>query len=218
MTIFDVNLLFKSVNSLNNPYGFHQCYVNDIHRVLERRRNLIYSIFILNEMFKSIKMEKRLTNRWILFLIIIPLFFSCNKKANDIITDDNVLIGTWADTVSSSPGGYYIYELVFDKYDSFTDKSDAYGIYNWQHNNELSGWYMRTGNFTSEGNKISFSTEKAISWDSFFGGNPITTTEKQVIFINCTFKISNDTLELSYITFPADGPENTIRKYKKRNN
>jgi len=169
-------------------------------------------------MFKSIKMETKLTYQWILLLIIIPLFFSCEKRADELMINDNVLIGTWADTIKASPGGYYIYELVFDNNNSFTDRSGAYGIYNGQHNNELSGWYVRTGNYELAENKISFSAEKTISWDSFFGGNPITTNDKQVIFLNCTFKISNDTLELNYITFPADGPENTIAKYKKRNN
>lgn len=158
------------------------------------------------------------TTRWMLSVILILLLSSCDKKDDDILIGDNVLIGTWVDTANALPNVYYINELIFDNNNSFTDKSSAYGIYSGQANNELSGWFVRTGNYELDKNKIGFLAEKVVSWDSFFGGDPVTTIETYVIFENCTFTINNNILELNYITYPADAPENTIRQYKKRNN
>jgi hypothetical protein len=153
----------------------------------------------------------------ILFVITVLLFSSCEKRADDKLISDNLIIGTWVDTTNANPGGYYINELILNNNATFTDKSSSYGIYNGQVKNELSGWFERTGNYEVNGNKISFVSKKVVSWDSFYGGDPVTNLETQVIFENCTFMINNNILELNYITYPADAPENTIREYEKRN-
>ena len=158
------------------------------------------------------------TTKWMLSVILILLVFACDTKDDDILIGDNMLIGTWVDTVNALPNGYYINELIFDNNNSFTEKSSAYSIYSGQANNELSGWFVRTGNYELDTNKIGFLAEKVVSWDSFFGGAPDTTIETYVIFENCTFTINNNKLELYYITYPADAPEITLRHYKKRNN
>ncbi len=157
------------------------------------------------------------TTGWILSVILILLLSSCEKKVDVKLINEKALIGTWADTVKASPNGYYINELIFDNTTLFTDKSSAYGIYNGQNNNELSSWFVRTGNYVLDENKINFNAKEVVSWDSFFGGDPVTTIKTQVIFENSTFSINNNILELNYIIYPADAPENTIRQYKKRN-
>lgn len=150
-----------------------------------------------------------------LSVISILLISSCEKKVDDKLIGDDILIGTWADTENALSGGYYVNELIFDN-SSFTEKSNSYGIYNEQDNNELSGWFVRTGNYELYKNKITFNAKEVVSWDSFTGGEPITTNESKVIFENCTYTINNNILELNYITYPADAPVNTIRQYKKR--
>ncbi|TLX72410.1 hypothetical protein E9993_17910 [Labilibacter sediminis] len=161
-------------------------------------------------------MKKKIqTTAWMLSVILVLLLSSCEKKDDDKLIDDNILIGTWVDTVNALPNGYYINELIFDSNTSFSEKSSAYGIYNGQDYNELSGWFVRTGNYGLVENKIEFTAKKVVSWDSFFGGDPVTTNETRVIFENSTFSINNDILELNYITYPADAPENTKRQYVK---
>lgn len=158
------------------------------------------------------------TTKLILFLISIFISFSCEKKDDDKLINDNELIGTWVDTVYAKPSGYRVYELIFNSTSSFTDKSSSYGIYNDQDNDELSGWFVRTGNYEVNNNKLKLISKKVVSWDSFFGGNPVTSSETQIIFENCTFTINRNILELNYITYPADAPENTTRRYKKLDN
>jgi hypothetical protein len=156
------------------------------------------------------------TTRWMLSVIITLLLSSCAKKDDVKLIDNNSLIGTWADTITVSTNGYYVDELIFNNNSSFTDKSNAYGVYEGQNDKELSGWYVRTGNYELNESKVSFNAKKTVSWDSFFGGDPVTTIKTQVIFEGCTFSINNDTLKLEYITYPADAPEITIKKYTKR--
>lgn len=158
------------------------------------------------------------TQNWMLLIVLILLVSSCNKKDNDILIDNNVLVGTWVDTVFALHNAYYINELVFNGNKSFTEKSYAYGIYSGQATDELSGWFERTGTYELDINKIEFLAEKVVEWDSFNGGEPVTTNETSMIFENCTFTVNNNILELNYITYPADAPENTTRQYQMKSN
>ena len=153
----------------------------------------------------------------ILLITSVLLFTSCEKSAIDRYNNENLLIGTWTDTVNVYPRGYYVYELIFNNSTSFLEKSSSHSIYSGQDKFELSGWFERTGYYELNDNNIIFASEKVVSWDSFFGGEPTTNFETQEIFENCTFKINDNVLELSYIIYPADAPVNTIRHYKKQN-
>lgn len=139
------------------------------------------------------------------------------KKENDKFKIDNSLIGTWVETVNATPSGYYVHELVFNNDLTFSDKSSSYGIYSSQGKNELSGWFIRTGNYDINNDKLNFISKKNISWDSFYGGSPVTVFKTQIIYENCSFKLNGDKLELNYTTYPADAPENTIRLYERQN-
>lgn len=98
-------------------------------------------------------------------------------------------------------GGYYVYGLIFNNSTSFLEKSSSHGIYRRQGKFELSGWFERTGYYELNDNKMIFASEKVVSWDSFFGGEPTTNFETQEIFENCTFKINDNILELNYTTY-----------------
>ncbi len=151
---------------------------------------------------------------WALSIVLIQMFFSCTEKDDQIAPVNSSLVGTWIDSVSVLDG-YYVNTLEIDNSGAFLDKSDAFGVYPGQTSSQLSGYFVRTGKFQTESNRIGFLVEKVVSWDSFFGGEPETTIESYTIFENCTFDVRDDLLELRYTTYPADAPEQTIRVYKK---
>jgi hypothetical protein len=142
------------------------------------------------------------------------MLISCENSGDNILDTDAELAGVWVDTVDALPKGYYVNELSFET-NQFTEKTTSFGTYPGQDNNTISGWFIRTGSYNLKSNKIVFVVNETVSWDSFFGGDPITTMETGVIFENCVFNIENDILELNYITYPADAPEHTIRRYLK---
>jgi hypothetical protein len=137
------------------------------------------------------------------------LFIACDKQENDN------LIGTWVQNANASPREYYVYELVFNDDLTFSKKLSSYRI-NSQYINELSGWIIRTGSYDINNDKLNLISKKCITWDSFSGGSPDTIFETQKIYKDCVFKLIGDKkLVLNYISYPADGPMNTIITYKK---
>lgn len=163
------------------------------------------------------RMKKAIfVTRLALSLTAVFLFSSCENEEDDTPAG-NLLTGRWVNTVEANPDGYYTDELIFNDDASFTEKSNSYGIYDGQDDDELSGWYERTGTYQITGDQLSFVSDKVVSWDSFFGGDPVTRYETREIFEGCTFRISNNTLEITYIIYPADAPENTTRQYQKQN-
>jgi hypothetical protein len=160
------------------------------------------------------KMQNHALNGFLAILLIATLT-SCNKKSDDRTIYENDLVGFWVDTIAAYPTGYYINKLDFDKYGKFTEASYSFGIYSGQAINDLSGWYVRNGTYTIEENKIDFLSKKVVTWDSFSGGEAVTTYDSYPIFEDCSFSITSDTLEIRYITYPADAPINTLRHYQK---
>lgn len=150
-------------------------------------------------------------------IIILSFFltigiFGCGKEA-DTPKGENVLVGNWIDTETAQPNGSYVNELRFNNDLTFSSKSSNYGIYGGQNPNDLSGWFEFTGNYSINSDKIGFISHKVVSYDSFYGGSPETKVQDQILFENCTFNIKDEILEINYITYPADGAENTKREF-----
>jgi len=139
----------------------------------------------------------------------ILLFISCSKEG------DSKLTGTWTERVNALPTGYYINELTFNADSTFSSKGSSYGIYGWQGQNDLSGWYEFVGNYSQSSNSLGLISHKVTSWDKFYDGQPFTEIKDQLLFENCKYKITKQVLEINYTTYPADGPVNTTRIYTK---
>lgn len=158
--------------------------------------------------------KQGLNSIFLSLILIITIAFSCQKEEVCVI-GNRALIGSWADTVSVTDGGTFVDELTLHESGLFTKIINSYGVYEGQDELDLSGWHILSGTFSQEGDRLNFQSEKAVSWDSFSGDDPIAKVEKQTIFENCTFTIHDDLLELSYITYPADAPEITIKVYRR---
>ncbi len=126
---------------------------------------------------------------------------------------ESEIFGVWVDTVAAQPRGYYVNELAFSANGAFVSGTNFYGLYDGQAANELSGYFEYYGNYVLSAKNIYFVSKQTVSWDNFTGGNPVTTVKDEVIFESCTYKIDKNTLELSYITYPADAPVVTTRRY-----
>lgn len=148
------------------------------------------------------------------FILVSVGIFGCGKEA-DTPKVENVLVGNWIDTETAQPNGSYVNELRFNNDLTFSSKSSSYGLYVGQGSNDLSGWFEYTGNYSICGDKIVFLSHKVVSFDSFYGGQAETQVKEMMLFENCTFYIKDDILEINYITYPADAPENTKREFKK---
>ena len=162
---------------------------------------------------KTLFWVKKLT----VFAVALLFFYACEDHDDDI--DNNIYSAltrtTWIDTVSvSQDGGYYVNQLTFNDDETFTAKFSTFGIYPAQSKNELSGWLVYTGNYTVSNDSLYFTANEVTSWDSFFNKDPETVHEPQLIFENCTFKLNDGLLRLSYTIYPADAPEITVRQYQ----
>lgn len=154
-----------------------------------------------------------------LFFTILVISAACKKDEVVEPPEINIdLLGDWVYVINLASGGHYLYELSFKNDGTFTEKSSAYGTYEEQDENELSGWFIRTGNFETHKNNLYCTFTKVVSWDSFYGGEPETSDITGMIFENCTFTIQNNILELNYITYPADAPVLTVRQYHRPEN
>ena len=128
---------------------------------------------------------------------------------------ENEIYGVWIDTVTAQPQGYYIHELVIQPNGSFLSGARMFGIYSGQGDNELSGYFEQYGNYVLSKQNIYFVAKQTVSWDSFTNQPPLTLVKDVVIFESCTYRIYGETLELTYITYPADAPVITKRSYTK---
>jgi len=127
----------------------------------------------------------------------------------------NPAYGTWTDTTAMLPKGYYITQLDLNSNGSFVLASHTYGAYTNQSANDLSGYFEHYGNFVLSSRNIYFVSKQSVSWDNITGGSATTTVKDMELFKSCTYIVKNDTLELTYITYPADAPVSTKQIFKK---
>lgn len=149
-----------------------------------------------------------------IFFILILFLVSCEKQENEPEIS-NELSGNWYDTVIARPMGYHLYELKLRNDFTFTSKLSMYGIYN-QNANELSAYFEWSGNYAVKSNRLILTSHKYTWWDSFYvGSQPKTEIKDDIIYDNCTFIVKGNTLELNYISYPADAPVNTTKQYQR---
>ena len=152
-----------------------------------------------------------------LFVLIAVVSSSCSMDYLDLEPEfvENDIFGVWADTVRGQQNGYLVNELVFRENGTFVAGTKHYGVYITQNTNQLSAYSEYYGNYVLGSKNIYFASKQNTYWDSLTAAAPVITVKDEVLFESCTYKISNDTLSISYITYPADAPEVTTRKYIK---
>ncbi len=147
--------------------------------------------------------------------MILLILASCQPDEYVQPMDSDLLIGTWRDTADAQPQGYYIYELECRPDSIFTARTSAYGVYVGHPADELSSWFEYQGDYVQHIDSLFCIAHQLTSWDSFFGGQPEIKNRDRILFEDCRFAIQVDTLEMNYITSPADHPVQTQHRYIK---
>ena len=129
---------------------------------------------------------------------------------------DNEIYGLWTDTVSVKPMGRNVSSLLFRPNGTFLYVVTGLGYYEKQGVGELSFYTEEHGNYIQSARNIYFMSKKSVSWDLALNRPPVSTEVEQVIFESCTYEIEEDTLKISYISYPADAPVLTSQKYIRK--
>lgn len=139
------------------------------------------------------------------------LILACEKEN---FIDDSSLIGKWTDTIDVKPKGLLVYDLVLNNNATFSIKISYFGVYPDENDQDLSSWSELTGSLEqNDPNHLVFNVKKNVWWDDFFDITPVTEESNTKVFDNCTYKIINNVLELSYTSYPADYPVASKREF-----
>ncbi|WP_100613558.1 hypothetical protein [Confluentibacter citreus] len=151
----------------------------------------------------------------VIYCVFILLFLSCQKEDINPIEDVS-LIGKWTEIIEAKPQGLLIYELTLNTNSTFILKINQFGIYPTQSNQDISAWTEFSGTFEQKPpNTLILKAGEYSWWDDFYDMTPISEASNAQVFENCTYKIINDTLELTYTTYPADSPIETKKVLTK---
>ncbi|MDD3078649.1 MAG: hypothetical protein PHH37_06060 [Paludibacter sp.] len=153
----------------------------------------------------------------ILLIITAISLFSCSAEYSDlnVIGDENPVTGIWTDTTHLETQGKIISTLTFTDNGSFTYSADKYGIYSNQSDSDLSAYSRDIGNYVLSVKNIYFASKQNTTWDSSTGGDPVTTSEEQTLFDECSYTINEDTLTLNYITYSANAQASTTKLFTR---
>src|SRR5690606_18674563 len=151
----------------------------------------------------------------VIYCVFILSILSCHKEDINPIEDVR-LTGKWTETIEANPQGLIVYGLTINENATFILKISHFGTYQNQNNNDLSAWTEFSGTLEEKSSdSLIFKSEKHRWWDGFYDMTPITEASSRLIYEDCTYKIINNTLELSYTTYPADAPEETEMIFTK---
>jgi hypothetical protein len=149
--------------------------------------------------------------------IILSVFavVSCSAEFMDMepIENESDIYGFWTDTVMADPAGYSVNGLTFRANGSFVAFTKGYGMYQSQDSSQISYSFEDQGSYVLSARNIYFLSKRQVSWDFMTQNTPTDTIGDRQIFEACTYNITGDTLTLNYITYPADAPQVTVRKY-----
>lgn len=152
----------------------------------------------------------------IFYPVLSFLMLLSSSCENENIIISNKLVGKWSYTTEVSPQGIIVYELVIDDNFSFLSKVNYFGTYAGQNNQDLSSWSEFSGRLEEGQNTLIFRAENYRWWDSFYDNmTPVSEESNLSLFDDCTYQITSNSLELTYLTYPADAPVKTKRKYTR---
>jgi hypothetical protein len=145
-------------------------------------------------------------------IAMLTLLTACS----DSMSPPAALRGSWVEYQPLQPRGYMTRTLTFNPDNEFVFRVDTYGIYDGGASRssftEIIGEYQ-----LHDDGRLEFQAQHEKSWDAFFGGATRKSDVSYSMFDDCTFSISGSVLALSYITYPADGPEPTVMHLQRKN-
>jgi hypothetical protein len=159
-------------------------------------------------------------NRILCLLAFMPIFFfgGCQDDSDGKPVSD--LQGTWSDTVALTLANYTLQDLTFHDSQEFTSKTFYFRVT--QNiptvSSVLVAWDELSGDFLVEGDTVRFYAKKHSHQDVSTHGDIIAETIDRQLYEHCTYKLLNNgsTLELNYITYPADAPVETQATFTKK--
>lgn len=157
------------------------------------------------------------------FLCSILLLLSCEQYTGGSADDfESDIIGTWGHT-DNFPSGlseadFRFFDMVF----TYTFNSDAtyshnidfYGFKD-ENPDEIIGQSETVGTFEVREDSIFISARKNTSWEKGFNPEATTTVYPENEGYGSRFEITDKTLTLYYISYPADAPLLTQMSYQR---
>ncbi len=171
----------------------------------------------MNNNRNQIKSFLKKSARLIAVLIIASGISACSSYMDaGPEQTDNEIYGLWTDTLSVKPFGRNVNSLLFRPNGTFLYVVSGLGYYEKQGIGELSFYTEEHGNYIQSARNIYFMSKKSVRWDLALNRPPVSTEVERVIFESCTYEIEEDTLKISYISYPADAPVLTSQKYIRK--
>ncbi len=163
-------------------------------------------------------MEKRhVIPKMVVSAVAILLYFGCDHSLTELRAYLELLC-SWEFSENISSGGRYVVKLSFKHDLTFIRKITNYGVYPRSGSQSISAWLETDGTYRIENNKLIFSPHSLKTWDSFYS-NPGPTVIRPYpygsIFEDCTYRIEENTLILTYLSYPADAPVVTTRSFSR---
>ena len=169
--------------------------MNILHLLFKFKIVLIFNLFIM---------------RFICGILVF-LVLSCQAEDQEHFNsfEDARLIGEWSYSIEMNSQELLVYDLVINEDSTFIWKVSRFAYEN-QNVGDLLWWSEYSGALEVRSpNSLILKSETNRWWESFYDMTPITETSSRLIYEDCTYTIINNTLKLSYTTYPADAPEET---------
>lgn len=129
------------------------------------------------------------------------------------------IIGSWVADSAASPTGRYVRQLIFTNDSKFVVDFRAYGLYEHQQPDALSGYGRTAGSFTVNGDRVVFEPSWLSTWDYSFGPDAPQTVYApypyQHFYDDARFSIEGSTLTLSYTAYTDDEPVPTTEIFQR---
>ncbi len=138
-------------------------------------------------------------------------------KDNVLGNKESALLGTWEFSEALNSKSHYVVELTFRDDFSFDEKITNYGLHPGDGPQDVSAWEKISGTYRAESNKRFFNSESLTYWDHVYYPQIMVQHPYRIsMFDDCTFTIQEDSLTLTYFSYPDDAPHLTKRTFKRK--
>jgi hypothetical protein len=131
--------------------------------------------------------------------VLVALLCACSEPA------PHNLVGTWLGFITELDPGYQQLELEFTASGNFRSELRIYGVYFGQTNQDLSGFRRVEGTVRIEGDSLSFTPLRLVTWDLAFGPDAPEVVEEPYtgspVYEGARFSIEDDRLNLEYTDY-----------------
>lgn len=147
--------------------------------------------------------------------ILVFLVLSCQAEDQNSLKENfnsfeyAGLTGEWSYSMEMDSQELLVYDLVISEDSTFIWKV-SHVAYENQNVGDLLWWSEYSGAAEVRWpNSLILKSETNRWWEGSRDMTPITEASSRLIYEDCTYEIINNTLKLSYTTYPADAPVDT---------